>query len=136
MTRHPHGEEITMRTPRATLLLTLLCASSMTLNGCYNWRVQPLPVTTLITARTPGLIRVERADGSRQVLTRPAIVGDSIRGREGSVAATEVTSVHLLRFNPLNTILMTGTAFLGFVTVALALDPISINGLGWRITAR
>jgi len=126
-----------MRTPRSRRLSSLLCATAMLLNACSTWRIQTAPVTAVVTGRAPGQVRVERANGASQVLTRPTLVGDSVRGREGSVAVSEITRLYVRRADPVASIALVGAAAFVLVGVAFALAGPHWNlAMGWRSTPR
>jgi hypothetical protein len=116
-----------MHADRTGVCCLLLAAWS--LEGCVQWKTQDLtPVEVL--ARAPSRARVERNDGSRLVLMRPRVLGDSVfetpradaaasRGQLRAVALTDVRAVAIRRFNPLGTVFLTltGAAVAGFVAL-------------------
>ena len=117
-----------MRPHVRPLLLLLLC-----LPGCHSW--QRRDVAQLHAAPTPTIsgsqpVRVTHAGGSRIVLNRAEVVGDSVVGEVGTRphrAAVAVADVRRLEERhvsvPRTALLVVGVAFAVFasvVTVALA----------------
>ena len=101
------------------LVLAAWCSSA-----CTHWKVQSA-FPEQVVSRHPQRVRVTRKDGSRIVLRRPAIVGDTVYGapRDGrtaagsphpAVALTDVSEVAVRRVN----VAQTTTLALG--TLALA----------------
>jgi hypothetical protein len=56
---------------------TLLAATA---TGCTTWRTQPRPVEAVVPERNPPSVRIELQDGSRMVVTNPAIDGAFLIG--------------------------------------------------------
>ena len=87
--------------------LTALVVSAASSFGCVSWRVETEPPAELIARKHPSRIRVETADGRRQVLNRPVVSGDTLRGQTGpntggpyrEVAIADVTSVSTSHFS-------------------------------------
>jgi hypothetical protein len=117
-----------MHSNRTGMCCLLLAAWS--LEGCVHWKTHDL-VPVEVLARAPSRARLERIDGSRLVLMRPRVLGDSVletprtgraasRGRLRAMALTDVRAVALRRFNPLGTVLLTltGAAVSGFLVFA------------------
>ena len=122
---------------RARFLGTLLCSTAMLLNACGSWVVQTTPVATLVAEQEPGMIRVEAGEGRRRTLTRPQIVGDSIRGTERAavaIAIADVTSVSTWKSDPGKTAALVGVGMLAALTVAAA--SFSMQSLSWRLAPR
>jgi hypothetical protein len=76
--------------------------------GCVSWRVQEVAPIVLVTETTPGTVRLERTDASRVVLTRPMVVGDSIRGQQGAVAVADIKALAVRRFDAARTLGLAG----------------------------
>jgi hypothetical protein len=72
-----------MGRPRSVFLLTILL-----ITGCQVWHTENVTPQQVLDSRSREKIRVTRADGSRVVLQRPAIHGDTLSGwrwKEGLV---------------------------------------------------
>ena len=67
------------------------------LAACTSWRVENVPPVQLFQTTAPSEVRVTRPDDSKVVLTRPAIVRDSLWGwsRDGELGMplTDVTVI-------------------------------------------
>jgi hypothetical protein len=140
--RHQASEE-SVRQParswysrRAGVTGLLLAAWSS--SGCAHWKVQSATprqvVEGIASTRRPLDLRVTRDDGSRIVLRRPELVGDTLYGapRNGrvstgsprpAVALADVSEVALRRLN------VAGTTVLALGTLALA--GVIALGLTW-----
>jgi hypothetical protein len=118
----------TPRIPHVPPLLLLLC-----LPGCHTW--QRRDVAQLRPASTPTIsgshpVRLTHAGGSKIVLNRAEVVGDSVVGeveRRPRRAAVAVADVHRLEERhvsvPRTALLVVGVAvgvFASFVSIALA----------------
>ena len=101
---------------------------ALALVGCTTWRVQDVAPIVLVTEAKPGKVRIERADASRMVLTQPMVVGDSIRGRQGAVAAADVRRIAVRRFDVLRTF-----GLVGGILVASALGCVATSCLDFEI---
>jgi hypothetical protein len=114
--------------------LTALLLLAWTTSACMHWKVQDA-LPEQVATRRPYEVRVTRDDGSRVVLRRPEIVGDTLygaaRGRTAAprpgVALADVSEVALRRFNVL------GSMALGLGTAALA--GVVVLGLVWSSRA-
>ena len=103
--------------PIVALLMALLTVH------CTRWTRQDVAPAKLIAEKHPTRVRVQRADGSRVVLSDPAVVGDSIVGAQGygrkAMAVTDVTSVALWKFDLGRTIVLAlvgvGVPYIGLV---------------------
>ena len=93
--------------------------SAIVLVGCTSWRVQNVSPMSFVAETKPGKIRIQREDGSRMVLSRPALVGDSIRGPQGAVAVADVSAIAVRKFDVLKTLGLTLGLGIG-VTVVVA----------------
>jgi hypothetical protein len=65
------------------------------LPACHSWRTETVTPQAVIEAKHPDQIRVARADGTKQVLHQPAVVGDTLRGtaREPAIPLSDVQAV-------------------------------------------
>jgi len=105
----------------------MLCSAALLLNGCGRWVVQATPVATLVADHQPGKIRMEWGEGEHRRLTRPQVVGDSIRGSErGAVAIADVTAVSTWKSDPARTVV----AALGVGLLAVTM----VGVLGWAMS--
>lgn len=48
--------------------------------ACTGWRLEPLSPAAVIQQQQPSAIRVDRADGHREVWYKPAVRGDTLIG--------------------------------------------------------
>jgi hypothetical protein len=94
-------------------------------SACTHWKVQSAFPEQAVSARRPQKVRVTRDDGSRIVLRKPEIVGDTLYGaprhsRRGAgsprpaVALTDVSEVAVRGVN------VAGTAVIALGTLTLA----------------
>ena len=51
------------------------------LSGCMGWRAEHLSPADVVERQRPGAVRVQYADGYREVLYDPEVRGDSLVGR-------------------------------------------------------
>jgi len=51
------------------------------ISGCTAWRVEPLSPADVVERQQPSEVRVQHADGRREVLYKPEVRGDSLLGR-------------------------------------------------------
>lgn len=65
------------------------------LPACSSWRVESVSPRALIEATHPAQVRLSRADGTKQVLHRPSIAGDTLRGSalEPAIPLADVRTV-------------------------------------------
>lgn len=61
------------------VVAVVLIACQLT-TACTTWRLETLSPSDVITQRQPDVVRVDRADGRREVWYGPAIHGDSLVG--------------------------------------------------------
>ena len=98
--------------PRA--ILTSLLAVS-TVSACSTWHTQPLTPAQVIAEQHPPAVRVDRADGNRQVIVEPRVIADSLVGTSGgrrlSVPLADIGAIAVSRGDPLKSVGM----FLGVV---------------------
>jgi hypothetical protein len=136
--RHQASEE-SMRQPARSWSscragVTGLVLAAWSSSGCAHWKVQSATPEQVVSARRPFQVRVTRDDGSRVVLRRPEIVGDTLYGaprggrtsvgsQRPAVALTDVREVAVRRMN------VVGSAVLALGTVALA--SVVALGLTW-----
>jgi hypothetical protein len=97
-----------MLTPGAVprgMLWSLLIATALT--ACTSWRVQQVGPEQLLAGQHPNAVRVQRADRSRIVLSRPQLRGDSLvgttRGRPTGVPLGDISQIAVRRGNALKT---------------------------------
>ena len=118
-----------MYRPHVRLLPLLLCVA-----GCHTWQhrdvanLRPAPAPIVFSGSYP--VRVTRPDGSKIVLKRAEVVGDSVVGeveRRPRRAAMAVADVHRLEERhvsvPRTALLVVAVAvgvFASFVSIALA----------------
>ena len=69
----------------AWVRLVALGAATIALSGCVSWKVRNVEPKAFVMEAKPERIRIQRADASKVVLTRPAVVGDSIRAEQGTM---------------------------------------------------
>jgi hypothetical protein len=133
--RHCASEE-SMRQPvrswysrRAGITGLVLAAWSS--SACTHWKVQSA-FPEQVVSRRPQKVRVTRDDGSRMVLRRPEIVGDTLYGVQrdeqaaaGSprpaVALTDVSEIAVRRVNVVTTAVLALGALVVAAYVALGL---------------
>jgi hypothetical protein len=62
--------------------------------ACHSWEIQAATPRNVVEHQRPGKVKVWLADGSRYVLYRPHVAGDSLLGdRDHSKATTLLTDV-------------------------------------------
>jgi hypothetical protein len=81
----------------------------------------------VITQQHPKKVRVVRTGQSRLVLDNPAVVGDSIVGRQGAIAVADATAVELRKFDVLKTVGLVGGIWVGAAIVCAATDCIQLD---------
>lgn len=88
--RSPHVPPLTL----ALLLWTTACSS---------WHVQSVSPAQLVADAHPSRVRVQRSDGSRVVLQRPVVRGDSLAGQGAgdsvAISFTDIGAVETRRFD-------------------------------------
>ena len=105
--------------------VTGLVLAAWSSSACAHWKVQSAFPEQVVSAGRPQQVRVTRDDGSRMVLRRPEIVGDTLygaprNGRAGAgsprpaVALTDVSELAVRRVN------VVGTAVMALGTLTLA----------------
>lgn len=82
---------------RRRIVRVLPALASLALAACAVWAPHHLPATRLAAAPAVRTVRVTQVDGTRRVLRRPALVGDSLVGRGGAVALRDVRRVEVRR---------------------------------------
>jgi hypothetical protein len=126
--RHPVRTWYSRRTGVTCLVLAAWSSSA-----CTHWKVQSA-FPEQVVSRRPEKVRVTRDNGSRIMLRRPEIVGDTMYGapRNGrasagsprpAVALTDVSEIAVRRVN------VVGTTVLSLGTLALA--GVIALGLAW-----
>lgn len=114
---------------RLTALVLLLAY----LPACQSWRTETVTPQAVVEANHPDQLRVVRADGTKQVLHRPAIVADTIRGRAGepAIPLSDVQAVETRHGDPGKSLLL-GVGIVGGVLAVVILACRSQNGcFGW-----
>lgn len=111
---------------RRSLALGLLTAELL---ACTSWRVQGPTPEAAISNRKPTAVRITRIDGTRMILHRPLVRGDSLAGALSTSAATEdraasvtipirdVEAVAVRRFDVLKSVGL-------YFAIGLALTPV------------
>ncbi len=66
-------------TPSLKQSLAILLMASQ-LSSCTSWRLETASPRELVDNRHPAVVRVEQADGRREVLYRPEVQGDTLMG--------------------------------------------------------
>jgi hypothetical protein len=114
-----------MYRPRVRLLLPLLC-----LPGCHTWHrrdvanVRPAPAPIVFSGWDP--VHVTLPDGSKIVLKRAEVVGDSVVGEVGSrprraaVAVADVRRLEEQRPSSARTALLVPAVLLGALALLIA----------------
>lgn len=105
---------------RARPLVHVWLGLGMT-SGCSSWHTVPVTPQQSVADTRPGAVRVRRPDGTRLVIARPQIVGDSLTGSGGrrpvSVGLSDVTEIAVRRSSTLKT----GGLVLGILALPFAL---------------
>lgn len=112
--------------------LRLLLAAGLS-SACTGWKTQSVTAARVVAERRPHQIRVTRQDGSRVVLDRPEILGDTLFGhfrdpwpKDGrprpAVALADVRGVAIRRLSAVGTaaLILTTAALTGVVALAAA----------------
>ena len=73
------------------------------LSACTGWRVETLSPAEVINQRKPDPVRVERADGRREVWYQPQIRGDTLVGFWNTYAKTPDRAVALADIRGIST---------------------------------
>jgi hypothetical protein len=102
----------------------------LNVSGCGTWRTAGAGPRQVIEEEAPSVVRVTRLDGTQVIVRSPAIQGDSIRGREESmaVALTDVQDVELHRTSVPRTLLLLSAVGIGLIVVGLAINGSDISG--------
>ncbi len=109
-------------------------ARGLGVRACTHWKVQSTTPEDIVVRRRPDAVRVTRGDGSRSVLRRPELVGDTLYGSDRdtwskrgeprpAVALADVQAIALRRLDPV------GSAFLALGTAATA--AVAVVGAMW-----
>lgn len=96
-----------------------IAVAALVLSACTSWRVQQVAPAVLLREMQPDMVRIDRADGARLVLTRPMLVGDSVQARQGTVAVADITSIAVRRLDPLKTGGLVGGILVGGAVLCL-----------------
>jgi hypothetical protein len=96
---------------RAVAALLLLAH----LPACASWKVENVSPGALIDAEHPAQVRVSRTDGTRQVLHRPAITGDTLRGsaEEPAIPLADVQDIETRHGDTGKSLLLVGGIVIG-----------------------
>ncbi|HSB56084.1 MAG TPA: hypothetical protein VLD58_17105 [Gemmatimonadales bacterium] len=90
-------------------------------SGCSSWHTVPVAPQQLVAETRPGAVRVRQPGGTRLVIARPQIVGDSLTGSSGrgpvGVGSSDVTENAVRRTSALKT----GGLVLGILALPFAL---------------
>ena len=101
---------------RLTALVLLLAY----LPACHSWHTETIAPQAIIAAKHPDQIRIVRADGTTQVLHRPTLISDALRGSppETAVPLADVRAIATRRTSvPLTALTVVG----GVVVVGLGI---------------
>src|SRR5690349_13224915 len=105
---------------RAVAILLIACQ----LSACTSWRLETLSPADVMQQQYPEVVRVERADGHREVWYRPQMNGDSL------VGWWDTTQKRPDRRVPLSDIRQVSTSHVsGGKTAALALGVAAVIGV-------
>ena len=113
-------------------LVIVLMASYLT--GCMTWRPETLAPAEIINGHQPHYVRVERTDGSREVLYQPEIRADSLWGRvrpeskgaDRALALSDIKHLATPHVSPARTsvlLLSLGAVVAAFVALASMQGP-------------
>jgi hypothetical protein len=120
-TEHPQPEHAMRIRDRSLMMLLLLTG----LGGCMGWRTSTVEPANLIAQDHPGAVRVTRRDGSRVIMFKPVVEGDSLRGRQGrhtmALPLSDVADVSVQKTK------VGATAFLVVLTAATVAAVIAIG---------
>lgn len=103
------------------------------LPACQAWRTETVTPQVVIEAQHPDRLRVVRADGAKQVLHRPVVVADTLRGSAGepAVPLSDVRAVETRHGDPGKSLLL-GVGVVAGVLAVVVLACRSQNGcFGW-----
>jgi hypothetical protein len=67
-----------MSSPQRVIAIVLMAGQ---LSACTSWRVETLSPAEVIRVHRPAKVRLEDTDGHREVLYRPEVQGDTVKGR-------------------------------------------------------
>lgn len=101
--------------------------------ACQAWRTETVTPQAIVEAKHPDQLRVVRANGTKQVLHRPVVVADTLRGsaREPAIPLSDVQAVET-RHGDAGKSLLLGVGIVGGVLTAVVLACRSQNGcFGW-----
>ena len=110
---------------------------SSQVGACTGWRVEALSPADVVERQQPREMRVEHADGRREVLYEPEVRGDSLLGRRDSRATHpdrtlmlgEVREVATPHISGTRTVLVLGVMIVGAI-VALRSIRLDLGGFG------
>lgn len=122
------GSQVTQARWRKVAASVLLAAH---LAACTSWQVENVKPAQLIATKAPSEVRVTRPDDSKVVLTRPAIVGDSLRGwSRGAQLGMPLGDVTVIatRHTDAGKTALLGLGVLGAVLVVAAVSACSGGG--------
>jgi len=106
------------------------------LSACTGWRLETMSPADVISAQHPSLVRVERNDGRREVLYRPAVKGDSVVGLQAAdnsrsnraVSLTDIREVATLHVRPVRTTaLVLGMGLIAAIAAFAASGPLGLG---------
>jgi hypothetical protein len=109
-------------------LAALLIACQLTA-ACTSWRLETLSPAAVIQQQEPSAVRVERADGVREVWYNPEIHGDSLLGwwniyrkaPDRAVPLADIKHVATSHFSAAKTVpLVMALGFLAAAAIAMA----------------
>ena len=107
-------------------------------SGCTGWRVEALSPADVVERQQPSEVRVQHADGRREVLYEPEVRGDSLLGRrdprakhpDRTLMLSDVREVATPHISGVRTaVLVLGVTIVG-VIVALKSFHLDLGGLG------
>jgi hypothetical protein len=106
--------------PRAWPLVHVWLGVGMA-SGCSSWHTVPVSPRELVADARPGSVRVVQPDGTRLVIGRPQIAGDSLVGLRGhrpvGVGLGDVTEIAVRR----TSVLRTGGLVVGILALPFAI---------------
>src|SRR5438045_7285411 len=101
------------------------------LSACTSWRVETLSPADVINQRAPDAVRVERADGRREVWYQPQIHGDTLVGFWNTYGKTPDRAVALADIRGISTNHVSAGKTTALGLFGAALIGLAIAGATW-----
>jgi len=101
------------------------------LSACTSWRVETLSPADVINQRAPDAVRVQRADGRREVWYQPQIHGDTLVGFWNTYGKTPDRAAALADLRGISTSHVSAGKTSALVLFMAALIGIGVAAASW-----